>query len=142
MSDSGYIAVPPDVWLEVKGFFDSLVAPCKDCVRGNPVRCWNSGCRAFGFRSLARRIDALSPNTKVHMPRHVLVEDEILDILRRYGKPVYPSMVVLTTTNSKTVKSNAITRLAKQGRIVVEQVNEYTRKISLPTNQDTQNKES
>ena len=132
----GYVAVPPDVWNEVKGFFDSLVSQCKDCVRGNPVRCWNSNCKAFMFRSLARRIDALSPDTKVHVPRHVIVENEILDILRRYGKPVYPSMVVLTSTNSKTNKAHAITRLAKQGRIVVEQVNEYTRRISLP--QDTQ----
>ena len=126
--------------LEVGGF-GALVAQCKDCVRGNPVKCWNPNCPTFKFRALARRIDALSPNTKVHVPNHVLVEDEILDILRRYGKPVYPSMVVLTSTNSKVNKAHAITRLAKQGRIVVEQVNDYTRLISLP-NQDTQNKEN
>lgn len=136
----GYIAVPPDVWGEIKGFFDTLVVQCKDCIRGNPLRCWHSGCPVFRFRNLARRIDSLSPDTKVHIPQYIIVENEILEILRRYGKPVYPSMVVLTSTNSKACKSNAITRLAKQGRIVVEQVNDYTRRISLP--QETQNKEN
>ena len=135
MSD-GYIAVPPDVWYEIKRFFDALVAPCKDCVRGNIVKCWIAKCPAHKFRSLARRIDAFTPDTKAHIPHHVQVENEILDILCRYAKPVYPSMVILSTTNSKTCKSNAITRLAKQGRIVIEQINDYTRKISLP-NQTT-----
>lgn len=139
MSKQDYIAVPPDVWYEIKSYFDGLVAQCKDCVRGNPLKCWNPGCKAFMHRNLARRIDALSPDTKVHIPRHVLIEDEIIDILGRYGKPVYPSMVVLTSTNSAVNKAHAITRLVEQGRIVVEKVNDYTRKISLP--QHTQNNE-
>lgn len=126
-------AVPVDLWRDIRDFFAALVAPCKECVRGNPVRCWYSGCAAFPFRDLARRIKAVSFHTTVHIPRHVLVENEILDALCRHGIPVYPSQLVLSSTNSKVDKSHAISRLIKQGRIVEERINSYTRKISLPT---------
>jgi hypothetical protein len=127
-------AVPVDLWRDIRDFFAALVAPCKECVRGNPVRCWYSGCAAFPFRDLARRIKAVSFHATVHIPRHVLVENEILDALCRHGIPVYPSQLVLSSTNSKVNKSHAISRLIKQGRIVEERINSYTRKISLPEN--------
>jgi hypothetical protein len=129
------IAVPHELWNDIRDFFAALVASCKDCVRGNPIRCWNSDCAAFPFRDLARRIVAVSVHAPVHVPRHVAVENEILDALHRCGGgPVYPSQIALTTTRSKVDKSHAISRLIKQGRIVEERINDYTRRISLPTN--------
>lgn len=131
---TGCSAVPTTLWRDVRDFFASLVAPCKECVRGNPVRCWESRCAAFQFRDLARRIKAVHCGVPVRVPRHVLVENEILDALRRYGIAVYPSQIQLTTTHSKANKRNAIDRLVRQGRVVEERINSYTRKISLPTN--------
>ena len=127
-------AVPANLWRDIRDFFAALVAPCKDCVRGNPIRCWQSDCAAFQFRDLARRIAAVSVHTPVHIPHHVLVENEILDALYRYGVAIYPSQLVLSSTNSKVNKSHAISRLIRQGRIVEERINSYTRKISLPKN--------
>ena len=98
---SNCTAVPTALWREVRDFFAALVAPCKDCVRGNPLRCWYGDCAAFRFRDLARRIEGVSLHATVRIPRHVLVENEILDALRSYGMPIYPSQLVLTTTNSK-----------------------------------------
>ena len=129
---TGCSAIPTALWHDVRDFFAALVAPCKDCVRGNLVYCWESRCAAFQFRNLARRIEAADGRTPVRIPRHVLVENEILDVLRRYGIAVYPSQILLTTTRSKANKRNAIDRLVRQGRVVEERINSYTRKISLP----------
>lgn len=126
-------AVPVDLWRDIRDFFAALVAPCKDCVRGNSIRCWNSDCAAFPFRDLARRIVAMSAHAPIHVPRHIAIENEILDAMHRFGGgPVYPSQIALTTTRSKVDKSHAISRLIKQGRIVEERINDYTRRISLP----------
>ena len=125
-------AVPHDLWKDIRDFFAAIVAPCKDCARGNPSSCWNSGCAAFPFRDLARRVAVVSTHAAVRIPHHVAIENEILDQLSRYGSPVYPSQIVLSTTNSKVKKSHAISRLIRQKRIVEERINDYTRRISLP----------
>lgn len=130
---TGYSTIPTALWRDVRDFFAALVAPCKDCMRGNPVRCWESRCAAFQFRDLARRIESAHGGVPVHVPRHVLVENEILDALHRYGIAVYPSQIVLSSTRSKANKRNAIDRLVRQGRVIEERINSYTRKISLPT---------
>lgn len=130
---TGYSTVPTVLWHDVRDFFAALVAPCKDCMRGNPVRCWESRCAAFQFRDLARRIESAHGGVPVHVPRHVLVENEILDALHRCGIAVYPSQIVLSSTHSKANKRNAIDRLVRQGRVIEERINSYTRKISLPT---------
>lgn len=129
------VAVSYELWNDICDFFATLVAPCKECVRGNPVRCWRSDCAAFPFRDLARRIVMVSAHAPVHVPRHVAIENEILDALHRFGgMPVYPSQIILATTHSKVDKTRAISRLVRQGRIVEERINDYTRRISLPTN--------
>ena len=130
---TGYSTVPTPLWQDIRDFFGALVRPCKDCVRGNPVSCWYGDCAAFQFRELARRIEAVGAHVAVRVPRHVLVENEILEALRRHGVAVYPSQILLTSTRSKANKRNAIDRLVRQGRIVEERINSYTRKISLPT---------
>lgn len=129
---SHFTAVPTSLWRDVRDFFAPLVSPCKDCVRGNSVRCWQGDCPAFRFRDIARRIEGVSLHAAVRIPRHVRVENEILDALLRHGEAVYPSQLVLTSTNSSVTKSHAISRLVRQGRIVEERINDYTRKISLP----------
>ena len=134
---NGYSPVPPDLWDEVRAYFAALIAPCKTCLRGNPTQCWHPECPSFRVRDLARRIESVSNHGKVDIPNHVRIEDEILDILRRYGRPVYPSMVILSSTNSKVSKCQAIDRLVKQGRVVEERINDYTRKISLPTTKES-----
>lgn len=128
----GYTYVPSSLWHDIRGFFAVIVAPCKDCVRGNPVRCWHSECAAFRFRELARRVEGVHGSVQVRVPRHVLIENEVLAILRHYGEPVYPSMIVLTTTHSKANKRNAINRLVRKGLVVEQRVNSYTRLLSLP----------
>lgn len=131
--------VPSDLWKDVRDFFAALVAPCKDCARGNPVRCWRADCAAFKYRDLARRVESVASHAAIRVPRHVLVENEIVEALRRYGEPIYPSMIVLRTTNSKANKRNAIDRLVRQGRVIEERINDYTRKISLSPNQKKEN---
>ena len=130
---TGYTTVPSDVWREVKDFFACLVTPCKDCCRGNPIKCWHSKCPAYQFRNIARRVASTLEHGTLRIQRHTLIENEILDILNRFNGPVYPSQLVLSTTNSKANKFTAINRLVREGRIVEERINEYTRKISLPT---------
>lgn len=137
------VMIPSDIWKEVRGFFAALAAPCKDCVRGNTVRCWHSDCSAFQFRDIAHRIAAVNAVSAQPVarpahatPRHVSVENEILEIIRsRFGGgPVYPSQIALSTTRSRVDKSHAISRLIKRGLVVEERINEYTRRISLPKN--------
>ena len=127
------IVVPAHIWKEVSDFFAAIVAPCRDCLRGNLHSCWESRCAAFQFRGLARSVASVSPTgVRIRIPRHVLIENEILDALQKFGKPIYPSMLVLTSTNSKANKRNAIDRLVRKGRIVETRINSYTRMISLP----------
>ena len=134
-----YISVPVHIWKEVVNFFRQIVSPCAECVRGNPVRCWQSGCAAFKFRPIAR--DVLSVSSRqgpiLQLPSFVLVENEIIELLRQYGKPMLPSMLRLSTTKSKAVKSKTISRLVRKGRIIEQRVDEHTRLISLPTTKES-----
>lgn len=130
-----YTPVPSALWREVRGYFAALVAPCKTCLRGNPTQCWYPECPAFRVRDLAYRVAStgVTEDTPSAARQARIIEDEIIDILKHFDKPVYPSMIILTSTNSKANKSHAIDRLVKQGRIVEERINSYTRTISLPT---------
>ena len=128
------VEIPSDLWKDIRGFFLPLIAPCKDCVRGNLNRCWHSDCAAFQFRYLGMRIADIGDN-KVRKPHFAQIEDEIIDILRREGKPVYPSCIILATTKSKANKCSAINRLIRRGVIVETRINDYTRMISLKSNQ-------
>lgn len=125
------VGIPSWIWREVRDFFAQIVSPCQTCVYGNPIECWESRCAAFKFRPIAR--DVMSVNTKAApaLPHYVQIEEEIIDVLSRFNRPVLPSMIKLRTTCSKAVKSKAITRLVKRGKIV-EEKNGYSRFISLP----------
>lgn len=126
--------IPEALWRDIVDFFSTIVAPCKDCLRGNLHNCWESRCAAFQFRSLARRILVASSNGQsyVRTPQSVEVEKEILELLSKYGKPIYPSMLILNSTHSRANKRNAINRLVKRGEIIEERINSYTRMLSLP----------
>ena len=132
---TGYTTVPTALWRDIHDFFSAIVAPCKNCVRGNPVRCWQSECPAFQFRDIARRVEESSVSVTVRVPKHILVENEILEALRRYGTAAYPSQIILSSTRSKANKRNAIDRLVRKGLVVEERINQYTSKISLPNHQ-------
>lgn len=125
--------VPTRLWKEICDLFVALVAQCKDCVRGNPVRCWYSNCAAFPYRDLARRIVAVKYNM-VSLAHWMVVENEILATLKTIGRPVSPSALRLDSTRSKAVKHAAINRLVRKRCIVETRTGDHSRLISLPQN--------
>lgn len=111
------VSVSYGLWKEVSDFFSHIVRPCKDCIRGNRVRCWESRCSVFRFRGIASRVEAVGlsmPNFESE-PRHVAVEREIVERLRAIGKPIRPRDLRLATTISKVNKCHAIRRLIRRG---------------------------
>lgn len=134
------VLIPIRVWKDVRDFFSQIVSPCKECVRGNPVRCWYSQCAAFKYRPIARDVLAVplhqSANSAPIIPTHVRVEQEILSALANFDCPITPATLKLRSTHSKAVKSKAISRLVKRGRIIEERIDNYIRYISLPTKKD------
>ena len=135
--DNSRVPVPAVVWHEVRRFFAALVSPCKECVRGNPESCVEPRCPVFKYRDIAALVlsaaaSLRTPPPPLPEPKAVAVENEILALLKHYGKPVYPSMLVLQSTHSRANKRNAINRLVMRGLVVEERVNPYTRILSLP----------
>jgi len=128
-----YIEVPSDIWRDVYTFFEVLVRPCKECIWGNPLECWRSECAAFKYRPIARDVMSVSNKSNVEdsIPKHIKVENEILVALKGFDRPVSPADIKLWTTNSKSVKSKAITRLIRRGFLKEERFGKYTRCISL-----------
>lgn len=114
---TGDVLVPRSLWRDISDFFAALFAPCKDCVRGNTHTCWNGGCPTFRFRNIARRVAAVRRG-ELNFARWMVVENEILGVLRAAGRPLSPASIVLDTTRSRANKHNAINRLLRQGRIV------------------------
>jgi predicted transglutaminase-like protease len=70
-------------------------------------------------------------NVEDSIPKHIKVENEILAALKGFDRPVSPADIKLWTTNSKSVKSKAITRLIRRGFLKEERFGKYTRCISL-----------
>lgn len=127
-----HVEVPANVWKEVSDFFRQIVAPCSECVWGNRVTCWRSQCAAFKYRPIANDVLAVGNNeTRRHLPPHIKVENEILQALKGYNRPVRPVDLKLWTTNSRAIKSKAISRLVHRGLITEERTDKYTRYISL-----------
>jgi hypothetical protein len=127
------IEVPCDVWRRVSDFFAQIVAPCKECVWGNPTSCWRSQCAAFRYRPIAKEVLSVAvTNTPRSIPEHIKVENEILEALKGFTRPIHPADIKLWTTNSRAIKSKAISRLVRRGLIIEERVDPYTRFISLP----------
>lgn len=119
------VSVQYDLWRSIVEFFSALVAPCKECVRGNPTRCWHSQCAAFRMRPLAYRVIEVgvpSANTAQNqtVPNHIAIDSEIVEKLSRYAYPVPASAIRLRSTNSRVKKCHAITRLIRHG--IVEEV--------------------
>ena len=127
------VEVPAKIWKDVYTFFEVLVRPCKECIWGNPLQCWRSECAAFQYRPIARDVMSVqnSGRKPMSMPKHISIENEILQALKGYDRPVSPADIKLWTTNSKSVKSKTITRLIRKGFIKEERIGKYTRCISL-----------
>lgn len=128
---SSMVEIPSNVWRDVCGFFEQIISPCKECVWGNIVKCWQSKCAAFKFRPLARDVLSVTTQHAALPPNHIRVENEILQALKGFGRPVHPADLKLWTTNSRAVKSKAISRLVRRGLIREERSGKYTRYISL-----------
>lgn len=128
---SSMVEIPSDIWRDVCGFFEQIISPCKECVRGNTVKCWHSDCAAFKFRPLARDVLSVTTQHATLTPAHIRVENEILEALKGFDRPVHPAALKLWTTNSRAVKSKAISRLVRRGLIKEERNGKYTRYISL-----------
>lgn len=134
------VTIPARVWYEVRDFFAQIVSPCRDCLRGNFTNCWQSRCAAFKFRPIARDVLAIKcDSTAPALPMYVQIEDEILEQLSRYTRPVPPSALRLTTTRSKAVKSKTISRLVRRGLVIEDRADNHTRYISLPTKRNPNN---
>jgi hypothetical protein len=125
------VEIPSDVWRDVCGFFEQIISPCKECVWGNPVKCWRSECAAFKFRPLARDVLSVTTRHAALTPAHIRVENEILEALKGFDRPVHPADLKLWTTNSRAVKSKAISRLVRYGLITELREGKYSRCISL-----------
>lgn len=128
---SGTVEVPASLWEEVCAILTARTGPCRSCARGNLAECWHPQCASFPFRSAARQAERVEhPRMRV-VPRALAVEEEILDILRREGRPVYPSCLVLETTRSRHNKHSAIDRLVRKGLVEEAWTNVYTRTLAL-----------
>lgn len=127
-----HVEVPFNVWQEVHNFFAQIVEPCQNCVWGTPIQCWKSECAAFNYRPLARDVMSVHAKSAHTIPDCVKVENEILEVLKSYTHPIHPSSIKLWTTNSRVIKSKAISRLVNRGLITEHRINSYTRYISLP----------
>ena len=135
---SGNIEIPIDLWRDLRKFFEPLIAPCKDCMRGNLHRCWaGNSCPAFQYRAIGKRITEVE-RKEIEKPNFILVENEIVEILRKEGKPMYPSCIVLHSTKSKANKWTAISRLIHRGIVVETRINDYTRMLSLKESEQKQ----
>ena len=134
-----------NLWREIMDFFARLVSPCKECVRGNKIRCWESRCPVFRFRGIAGRVESASaaylqrPQTE---QQHVAVEREIVEKLTAIGRPITPRELMLTTTNSKVNKCHAIERLIRRGVVKEIRNDGGSRKILLQKWNPKQTKET
>lgn len=128
---AGTVTVPASLWQEVRDILSERTEPCRTCARGNLSECWHPQCASFPFRSAARQAERVErPRMRV-VPRHLAVEEEILDILWREGRTLYPSCLVLETTRSRHNKHSAIARLVRKGLVEERWENAYTRTLSL-----------
>ena len=126
------VTVDMELWRDISDFFSAIVAPCKECLRGNPVKCWEAQCAAFRFRGIARRIKDVNVSTAelVKVPHFIVIENEIIEKLSLMKRPVRPKDIRLRSTNNKVDKCHAIKRLIKKG-IVKEIVPEKGSRLIL-----------
>ncbi len=125
------IAVPQEVWAEVRRHFGRLVQQCRDCLYGTPVRCGRTQCPAWRYRPLAAKVAAVAAPNR-NLARHYVLEQSILDALFRAGRPItVKSLRIHGYTRWE--KSHAVRRLVASGSIVRVRGADGRKFVSLPS---------